>query len=430
MERGTERSFPELPRLTNMTPRWPGRSFDSSTPDRDITFATIGVSPDGVRGRESCDSSSAGSFIQYVRKAVEQKFSPPSNPLSRANPHNLDSLPPMVPHEYLSPDHAEDVLPSRRSADSLMALYWQYIHSLYPFVGKTLTEADYASLWRGDGPVGHERSFLCLLDVMFALASQFSLSMPSQHRQASAAVFFARAKRLLDLEIAASVRQVQILLLFGLYLQSTNEPHQCWIYVGLAIRIAQNLELYRPETSARIPDPHYRNIVQKVWHGCVLMDRVLAMTYGRPCMISRAVAESVPRPVPVEAEYILLETSIPQAQIHGNAPTRIDFFNQSLGLYDLVFDILTNFYLPGSQHDESFEDVYQHYFGRDSSRSFRTTILDVDHKLVTWNQKLPLHLQISSGEGDCYTNSMLRRQAVVLHQRYVVFLYLLHRRLG
>ncbi len=416
--RVTERSFVDLPRPEAMIPRWPGRSFNVSNPDQHMALAMVGVLPDNSRVQEFVDSSSAGSFIQHVRRTVQQKLNLTSTSSSTSSqPHELDTLPPMVPNESLSNNDPGHHLPTRRVANRLMAVYWQYIHSLYPFVGRSLTEVDYESFWRGEGPAGHEQSFLCLLNVMFALSAKVAPSTPPPDRQALASVFYARARKLLDLDIAPSVRHVQILLLLGLHLQSTNESLQCWIYIGLAVRIAQHLELHRPETGLRFSDPHYRNLIRKVWHGCVLMDRVLAMTYGRPCMISRAVADSVPHPVPVEAEYILHHEPPTHAPISGSIPTRVDFFNQTLSLYDLVFEILNNFYLHETERFESLEEVYHHYCLQSTNGVAKVTVLDIDQRLVQWNKDLPPHLQISSDKDDLYNNLMLRRQAVILHQR-------------
>ncbi len=374
----------------------------------------VGVLPDNLRNQEFCDSSSAGSFIQRVRRTVQQKLSLLSTITSQ--PRELDTLPPMVPNECLSDHHEGYRLPTPKVADRLMEVYWQYVHPLYPFVGRSLTEVDYKNLWRREGLDGHERSFLSLLNVMFALSTQLSPYTPPADRQASASGFYTQAKKLLDLDIAPSVRHVQILLLLGLYLQSTSELHQCWVYIGLAIRIAQSLELHQPETALRFTDTHYRNLVRKVWHGCVSMDRVLAMTYGRPCMISRAVADSIPHPVPVDAEYIYNGRPSTHRAICGRTPTRVDFFLQTLSLYDLLFEVLNNFYMPKSERFKSLDDVYQHYCLQTSGGFAKITVLDINQRLVQWHEDLPPHLRMENDETD-YDNPILRRQAVILHQR-------------
>ena len=46
-----------------------------------------------------------------------------------------------------------------------------------------------------------------------------------------------------------SLQLIQVLLLSAEFLQSTDEPHQCWVAVGIAIRVAQSLGLRLNSTS-------------------------------------------------------------------------------------------------------------------------------------------------------------------------------------
>lgn len=77
-----------------------------------------------------------------------------------------------------------------------------------------------------------------------------------------------------------SVEKVQILLLGARYLQSSNFPDESWTLLGLAIRIAQGLELHRPP-------PEHLNHVQKevrkrLWYACYTTDQLASAIYGRP----------------------------------------------------------------------------------------------------------------------------------------------------
>ncbi|KAI1045989.1 hypothetical protein LB505_013872 [Fusarium chuoi] len=80
-----------------------------------------------------------------------------------------------------------------------------------------------------------------------------------------------------------SLELVQCLLVTSQYLQSTYNPHQTWMVIGSAIRMAQGLGLHLPETSANRPDPGERELLRRIWYGCVLMDRILQKT----CHIQR-----------------------------------------------------------------------------------------------------------------------------------------------
>ncbi|EXJ68748.1 uncharacterized protein A1O5_08542 [Cladophialophora psammophila CBS 110553] len=381
--------------------------------------AMIGVETNELRRQEPYGSSSAGSFIQHVRKVVEQKTASPSTVYPSGTVRDQDNNPLMVPNVPCDKAGEDSDLPGRKRADSLFAVYWQFVHSLYPFLGRRMTTADYENLWKGNGLIPHERSFLCLLNLIFALASQLSPSIMPSERAASAAVFHTRAKHLLDLENTASVRYVQIYLLFGLYLQSTHEAHQCWVFVALAIRTAQSLELHMPETNERPSNSRMRSLLRRVWHGCVLMDRVLAMAYGRPCMIDRRVALSVPLSLAVEGEEMSPDPAMLGSTSPAEQPALGDFFNQSMLLYGILHDVLVNFYSPQAPHVHSLDDVYHHYFEGYHRPRGELDVLEIDRKLSRWKKELPRYLEISNYPLNQHPVTVLSRQAVILHQRFL-----------
>jgi hypothetical protein len=245
-----------------------------------VVSAMIGAVLDEPQSQGFFGGSSAGSFIKQLRKTIDHKIESPRG----VKPSNsiLDQI-------HLSMRVTEGksqrdsnlnyVLPPRQVADSLMALYWKIVYPLYPYVDRFEIETAYQSLWTGcyDEPM-----FLCMLNIIFALSCQLSDTIKPEQREASAEVFFLRARETLDCNMwqAGSIQSVQAFLLLAQYLQSTNDPHQCWIVVGLAIRTAQSLGLHLPETSDGVSSHRDRELLRKIWHGCVLMDQFVSMTVG------------------------------------------------------------------------------------------------------------------------------------------------------
>lgn len=226
-----------------------------------------------------CDffgSKSAGSFVQQIRAAISAKGNTPSpgqnTPVVSGSP--LPQLPTMQPKTHDGPS-VEYVLPSRKTADGLLDVYWNAVHPLYPFLDRRQFQRMYEGTWAGEASESDESLMMCTLNVVFALASQFSDSLAPKERESSARKYFDRAQDLLNLDLwdIGSVQLVQCLLLMGQYLQSTNSPHQAWMVTGLTVRIAEGLGLHLPETSVRIDDVHQRELVRRLWHGCVVMDR-------------------------------------------------------------------------------------------------------------------------------------------------------------
>jgi hypothetical protein len=93
---------------------------------------------------------------------------------------------------------------------------------------------------------------------------------------------------------------VQLLLLMGQYLQSTQRSVQTWTIHGLAIRAAFQLGLHSSDL-AKVFSSLEQEIWKRTWFGCVILDRTLSMTFGRP----PAIPES----------YVQLELPVPYASL-------------------------------------------------------------------------------------------------------------------
>jgi len=232
------------------------------------------VVEDGVNTDEYFGSSSVGSFTAQIKAAIgirlgqsKQTSSPRSNGSSPASAG--------AARRKSMPSLAHDVLPPRRQADHLMSIYWQYVDSLYPFLDRSKWEHSYTALFAGTPLDTDERTFVATLDIIFALATQLVESLSTEQRSEASHVFFRRAQDLVELHLwdPGSLELIQYLLLTSQYLQSTNHPHQTWMVVGSAVRIAQSLGLHLPETSAAQTAMGRRELMRRVWHGCVLMDR-------------------------------------------------------------------------------------------------------------------------------------------------------------
>jgi hypothetical protein len=371
--------------------------------------------------REFFGSSSAANFIKQVKRIIGAKVhSPDDHKHENLEIGNEDQFVSRVERKrkrqvQLEPEVGLDyVLPTRKTADSLMSLYWELVHPLYPFVDKEGISTVYESLWQSGSPVYDEPDDLCALNIIFALACQLSPNIKLEQRKASSEISFRRARRLLNYDLwqAGSFQLVQILLLFGQYLQSSNDPHQCWMVVGLAVRTAQSLGLHLPETSAQIRSPRRQQLARKVWYGCVLMDTILSMTYGRPTMIESRAVTAVPLPLAIDEEYLSRDFRLGNMQPKSQ-PAWMAFYVQTLLLNKILHDILRAFYKPSANLDT---DVYETWFRNGPSGSDERSFLELDRTLTLWSNSLPLHFVAGKGIGD---NEIHLRQANILRQRYV-----------
>ncbi|RVX72086.1 hypothetical protein B0A52_04684 [Exophiala mesophila] len=357
-------------------------------------------------------SSSVENFMQNVQKMVQQKIQ------GEDQPKGLPDAQPINTRALLAADHKkpgikpmEYVLPPRRRADVLLSVYWKYVHVLYPYLDKPSVQAEYEQLWKGDGSICEERSFVGLLNVIFALSCLLDDSLAAEDREDAARTFYLRARELIDLVENGSIRSVQSFLLLGQYFQSTNASHPCWVFVGTAIRTAQSLGLHLAETSESAPNASARELLRRVWYGCVLMDRVVATTYGRPCMIGPRSATMVPLPMsiiqspPISGELVEQSDSIDDF-------IAVEFYILTLKLYEILHDVVFNFYAFNFQIQPLDIDKFC-----GSLNEGHQSVFEIERRLFRWEQDVPEYLKVPQSQQEEAADTVVRRQAVVLKQR-------------
>ncbi|KAL1851241.1 hypothetical protein Plec18170_006566 [Paecilomyces lecythidis] len=352
------------------------------------------------------------------------------------------------------------VVPARPEADDLIKSYWHWMHSLYPFIHRPSFEERYLAMWyprvqgsRSDDSPGRlkekgiyanisDRLFYCMLNTVFSLGALFSTEVDHKHRATTSCTFYERAKKLMDIDLLAdgSLALVQTLLLMGQYLQSTEMSNSCWNIIGLAVRVAQCIGLHHdPQNcdqgccSAESLGQVEIEMRRRAWAGCVMLDRVLSLTYGRPLMVhSTSSQNQLTLPSPIDDQYLTQSPDAAVSQPDG-APSLVDCYIQAVQLQEILGHILTLFYY-GNPHGKSEQSISNLGLSpaRESIKNHSVgtmdlqRILNVDKMLVSWHNRLPEHLKIDtyknytdSGSIGVQKQAIFRRQSTVLEVRYV-----------
>ncbi|KAI0824538.1 fungal-specific transcription factor domain-containing protein [Trametes gibbosa] len=212
-------------------------------------------------------------------------------------------------------------LPDAPTQELLLELYFTYVHPALPIVHKRTFMDDFrngnmnddspysgesgysdaASPISASSPIGPRKRRVptLLLLAMFSLAARYSSQTaevpPPEDDGAMWTAgdgYMEDAKVILDRTYAASRPSTcQALLLLGYREVGIGAMAQAWLYVGMAVRMAQDLGLHKSaETWTAVGGRSLfsRAALQerrRVWYGCVVMDKYVCTYIGRPVAI-------------------------------------------------------------------------------------------------------------------------------------------------
>ncbi|KAJ7662169.1 fungal-specific transcription factor domain-containing protein [Mycena polygramma] len=335
-----------------------------------------------------------------------------------------------------------DGLPPRAAQEELLARYFAHVHPSFPVVHKRAVLEAWA---RGEGPPP------LLLLAMYALAARHapqppSSSLPdapSQYMWPAGDAYLFRAKGLLDSSYASSrASTCQALLLMGFREIGIGAMAQAWIYIGMAVRMAQDLGMQRGAyiypycilsyfntlvqmlmvgeggmTGPRGEDGKLFGVWEiaerrRIWYACVIMDKYVSTYIGRPLAIFERDFDTS---LPSESDLEEMEEWVPPADAPVSFPPRagrvISCFNESARLAGILSQIVQSIYAlrpAGSRHAE---------------------LVVLDGQLDRWRLALPAHLhhdpaRSTRGGG---VGEVPLPQVLTLHMQYWCAVLLLHR---
>ncbi|KZT01624.1 uncharacterized protein LAESUDRAFT_663600 [Laetiporus sulphureus 93-53] len=251
----------------------------------------------GVKDREDARHESG------IWRFPKARVWPPLPPSATAKAKGLENFAPRMP------DQATQEL--------LLELYWTYVHPALPIVHKrafmedfrnsntSSADSPYSEMSEGASPGTSSpasrrsrRVPTLLLLAMFSIAARYSSETsrdepPPQDGSIWTAGenYLEDAKVILDSSYAASRPSTcQALLLLGYREVGIGAMAQAWLYVGMAVRMAQDLGLHKSAdkwssvgralfTATELQER------RRIWYGCVIMDKYVSAYIGRPVAI-------------------------------------------------------------------------------------------------------------------------------------------------
>lgn len=282
---------------------------------------------------------------------------------------------------FVGSDASKDVLalPAEERVLQLLHLFFSDTGMLFPFVHHEEIVCTYFAMKRAKF-VGVRRSWLCLLNVIFAFSTSSSLrpNQPADDDPTEPAVFFDRACRLtkgFDRR-RPTLEMIQCFLLMSQYRQGTQYFDSVWDLHGMALKTAWHLGLHCKTDSSTISALEAETR-KRTFFGCLLLDRTLAMTFGRPPILPN---EYFTMEMPTS---MTRDAFIPRSgPTSSTVPDTLCLFTATIELYLLIGDVLA--------------DLYGNNLGSDLPRSMSEmthSILRLEKRLGAWKRGLPPELQ-------------------------------------
>jgi hypothetical protein len=400
------------------------RSVRSSSAEA-RTDAMGAASGNGNPQGEFYGSSSALSFMRLVEAAAASSEESRGGNISGQNSSVVSSTYRMASgvsaDGHLGATSDSWVLPPRRLADHYVSCYFTYVSSLYPFLHQPSFMDMYNAIWMGDSNAGEDTLLYCIVNIVFAFGCLFSSKLETPVKETTAQVYFERSKALLhfDLLDTGSLILVQALLLTGQYLQATNSPARCWNVIGLAIRVAQGLGLHRNGHISERPSCIEQQVSRRVWYGCILMDRVVGMTFGRPLMILHDFRVDPPC---IVDDSLISDSCVGEQP--PDKPSLVAFYGETIKLYDILADILKELYeVQGCGDSINLDDAC---FPSEIRTALLNNVMKLENRLGRFKEQIPKHLQ-ADNILELPETSPFIRQSNVLYARYLHVRIMLYR---
>ncbi|EAU39475.1 conserved hypothetical protein [Aspergillus terreus NIH2624] len=189
-------------------------------------------------------------------------------------------------------------LPSKEVADRLLAQYFSCIHSVLPVIHWPSFVVDYEKVYEAGSLLGVPREWAAVLFGIFACGSLHTLD---DARERNGKEFIRISCGVIDVwQDDFTLDQARAALLASIFLYEVNAKSASWVWIGSAVRVAQEIGLHLESGPWSVLDGEIR---KRVWWGMYAWDRLLALEMGKPVLINDQDCD-VGLPCPVEEQGI------------------------------------------------------------------------------------------------------------------------------
>ncbi|KEY79857.1 transcription factor C6 [Aspergillus fumigatus] len=199
-------------------------------------------------------------------------------------------------------------LPPKDVANHLLAQYYSCIHCVLPIIHWPSFMVEYENVYRNGSLVGVPREWAAVLFGVFACGSLHTLD---RNREEEGKEFIKTSCGVIDVwQDNFTLDQARCALLVSIFLYEVNSKSASWVWIGSAVRIAQELGLHIESGPWPVVE---REMRRRVWWGMYAWDRLLALEMGKPVLINDQDCD-VDLPCPFDEQYIAEGACVPEGQ--------------------------------------------------------------------------------------------------------------------
>ncbi|PGH07174.1 hypothetical protein GX51_01961 [Blastomyces parvus] len=170
-------------------------------------------------------------------------------------------------------------LPPASVVDALFGQYFTHIHSVFPIVHWPTLLSVYSQVSHSGSLRGVTKGWAAALFAILACGSLHSLD---QDLVSKGKEFLQASVALIDVwQNEFSLDQVRTAMLISIFLYETNLKSASWVWLGSAVRIAQDLGLHLEAAYS----PMEAVLRKRVWWVLYAWERLVVLETGRPLMI-------------------------------------------------------------------------------------------------------------------------------------------------
>ncbi|KII95791.1 hypothetical protein PLICRDRAFT_34739 [Plicaturopsis crispa FD-325 SS-3] len=287
-------------------------------------------------------------------------------------------------HALPGPEEVE--YPERDLADKLVDAYFSRFHFLMPVIDKPSFMRQYATLMDNTHDINMARTHTAFISLVFAVFACSARLVDDPRLEAEdrlddggmGMVYYERALILHYISHASiQPEHVQCFILMASFLCSVNCLPQAWLLVGQAVRTAQDLGFHRSPRRLLITSIE-KETRRKIWWGVYSLDRMLALSLGRPLGIEDADCD-VEWPVDVDDEE--LPEYFDGAQPQRKYPSLMTGYIALTQLYQIAGRVLREVYDI---------ELCKDHLEEQKKAQLQRTVEELDSQLNKWCDDLPV----------------------------------------